>query len=149
MGFAPKGTHDLNLVLAEMKLMAEELTHGTQLTAIRNAIVHSICADEPCLRPAVLPASCQQITAEIAQAIPSKQAPTSLGSASLTPAPQEKLNEEELQAFLQEHDLLATRNMDGIEWRVKKLKYALEKNAKLINPSLTAEKQKMLKLMLL
>jgi hypothetical protein len=39
--------------------------------------------------------------------------------------------------------------MEGIEWRALKLKYALEKNNKLINPSLLGNKQRTLKHLLL
>jgi hypothetical protein len=38
---------------------------------------------------------------------------------------------------------------EGIAWRAYKLKYALDKNSKLINPQLSAEKQRQIKIMLL
>ncbi len=139
----------LKELMTNMKKMSEGLTNGKMITCIRNAAVHSICADDPCIVPDVLPASCFKITAEIQEAIPAKDAPTSLGSAALAPAPVEKLEGSELSAFLKAHDLEKYAVMDGIEWRAHKLKYALEKNNKLINPSLAPTKQKMLKEMLL
>lgn len=39
--------------------------------------------------------------------------------------------------------------MEGIHWRAHKLKYALEANPKIINQSLSEDKKKMLKIMLL
>ena len=95
-----------------------------------------------------LPSS-QSITAEIAEAMPVKGGPTSLGAASLTPAPAQQLNEEELGKFLQQHELEFCKDMDGISWRAHKVKYVLERNEKLINPSLSKDKQRMLKHMLL
>jgi hypothetical protein len=51
--------------------------------------------------------------------------------------------------FLQEHNLEEHRAMEGIKWRAHKLKFALDKNPKLINPSLPPNQVKELKLMLL
>jgi hypothetical protein len=49
----------LKEVFMEMKTMAEGLISGTQLTSIKNAVIHSICDDAPCLADYALPASCQ------------------------------------------------------------------------------------------
>ena len=78
----------------EMKTMVEGLISGTQLTSIRNTVVHSICDDVPCLADYPLPACCQQITAGVNGAMPSNEAPTSICSAGLTGAPAEELEED-------------------------------------------------------
>ena len=52
----------------------------------------------------------------------------------------EELKGDDLKQFLLQHDLLEYAEMDGIGWRSHKLQFALTKNAKLINPSLDAEK---------
>ncbi len=98
---------------------------------IRNAVVQSICAGDTSFMPASY--------AEIQEAMPAKEAPTSLGTAALTPAPKEQLSDEELKDFLEMHQLGFCKDMEGIAWRAHKVKYALEKNQKLINPSLTTE----------
>ena len=51
--------------------------------------------------------------------------------------------------FLKLHDLTEFDKMEGIRWRSHKLKHALEKNPKLINPTLTPPQLRMLKVMLL
>ena len=72
-----------------------------------------------------------------------------MGSAALALAPEEKLEGSKLSAFLKAHDLEKYTVINSIEWRAHKLKNALERNHKLINPSLAPTKQKMLKEMLL
>jgi hypothetical protein len=59
------------------------------------------------------------------------------------------LEEDELKKFLAEHALEFCADKEGINWRAHKLKFALDKNKKLINPSLSEDKQRMLKHMLL
>lgn len=81
--------------------------------------------------------------------MPSKDAPTSRGTAGLSVKPTEEMKNDELKEFLAVHGLEDAATMEGIEWRAHKLKYALEKNNKLINPSLPRDKQKTLKLLLL
>ena len=68
--------------------------------------------------------------------MPSKEGPTSLGSAALEPGKLENLEGSDLKAFLKVHHLEHWKDADGIEWRAKKLQIALDKNAKLINPRL-------------
>lgn len=139
-------------LFAEMQQLNLEFKHGAALTSIRNAIIHTICSYTP-QDDTTLPASCQAISealpAEISEAIPSKDSPTSLGCAGLPTAPLEELKDEELAKFLHDHNLQELSNMEGINWKACKLQYALMKNPKLINPNLTVDKVKALKIMLL
>jgi hypothetical protein len=53
--------------------------------------------------------------------MPSKDSPTSLGSAALEPGEREEMNEEELDQFLQKHGLTALKGLEGIAWKAKKV----------------------------
>ena len=73
--------------------------------------------------------------------MPSKSSPTSLGSATLEPGKGDAMNQEELGSFLSKHELGHLRNKKGIEWRAKKLEFALTNNSKLINPKLDKQQK--------
>ncbi len=107
---------------------------------MRNAAVHCLLDNDDAPVSTQLPIASSEITAEINAAMPAKNSPTSLGSATLEPGKKEELEGEQLAAFLKEHDLLHMKSMEGIGWRAKKLQFALEKNSKLINPELDQKK---------
>ena len=58
-----RSSASLKELVLDMKKMSGGLLNGKVLTCIRNAVVHSICANDPYIVPDVLPASCQSITA--------------------------------------------------------------------------------------
>ncbi len=117
-----RSSASLKKLVLDMKKMSEGLLDDKVLTCMRNAVVHSICADDPCIMPDILPASYQSITAEIQEAIPAKDVPTSLGSAALAPAPVEKMEGSELRDFLKLHGMEKFAIMHEIEWRAYELK---------------------------
>ncbi len=48
----------LKELMTDMKKMCEGILDGKVLTCIRNTAVHSICTNDHCIVPDVLPASC-------------------------------------------------------------------------------------------
>ena len=102
-------------------------------TEMRNTAVKQLLVPEP---EPQLTRSAQELSAEVCEALPPKTGPTSLGNATLTPAPAEELQGEELARWLRLEGLSSLKNMPGIGWRAHKVKTALERNSKLINPEL-------------
>ena len=97
-----------------------EFQSTNKLICMRNSVMYSFASDMTSGRLDYLPSS-QDITAEIQQAVPAKKAPTSPGTASLTPAPAAELKVEELQKFLADHHLKFCAEMDGIKCRAHKV----------------------------
>jgi hypothetical protein len=121
-----------------MKQLATKLLTKQGQIVMKNAAAHCLLNPDDEVDSQQLPISCKQVTAKVnAAAMPSKDSPTSLGSAALEPGERKKMNEEEVNQFLQRHGLTAMKGLEGIAWKAKKVQYALEKNNKLIKPLLS------------
>ena len=113
---------------------------------MRNCAVRQLLTPQKSCHPS---RTAEQLSAELNEALPQKNSPTSLGNAALEPAPPEELSGDELEHFLSACGLLHMRQMDGIGWRAHKLQVALQKNPQLINPALPEGQQRQLRAMLL
>jgi hypothetical protein len=127
--------------IKEMASLSTKLDTKTKQVQLRNVAVHSLLTmdeEEPL-------ASCEEVSQQVKAAMPAKATPTSLGAAALEPGRKEVMGLEELREFLRLHDLEHLKDtVEGLEWRAKKLQFALNNNSKLINPKLSKERRKQL-----